>query len=294
MKSRWIVNLVLLLLVAGMGLALKFMPEKPQAQPSTVTLSELNSDTFSQISIEAPAKNPVTLEKRDGRWWLVQPYKARADAMAVERVLSVVRAESVDKFDATDPARYGLDHPALKLKLGAEEFLFGTFNPVSGKQYVGFRNSVYLIESKYSESATTQVVEMLDKNLLAADEQIASFDFSRLEQWEEGGGLRMAMEKDQWVVTRPNTTAKQEELKGWFADSWGTLIAMSVEPYQPDHRKKYPSFEIKLKNGKTLHFDKESESPELILARPDEGLRYHFPQDVGFQILNPPVTATKS
>lgn len=293
MKSRWIVNLVLLLLVAGIGLALKFMPEKPQAKPSTVTLSELNSDAFAQISIEAPAKNPVTLEKHDGRWWLAQPYKARADIAAVERVLSIVRAESVDKFDATDLTRYGLDHPALKLKLDAEEFLFGTFNPVSGKQYVGFRNSVYLIDSKYSESATIQVVEMLDKTLLAADEQIAGFDFSRLEQWEEGGGLRMALEKGQWSVTRPNTTAKQDELKGWFADSWGTLIAMSVEPYQPDHRKKYPSFEIKLQNGKTLHFDKESESPELILARPDEGLRYHFPQDVGFQILNPPVTAAK-
>jgi len=293
MKSRWILNLILLAAVVGIVMALKFMPAKPPAQAPAVTVSDLNSDNFAAISIEAPAKRAVTLEKRDGRWWLVQPYKARADLSAVERIMSIVRAESVDKFDAAELAHYGLDNPALKLKLGMEEFAFGTFNPVSGKQYVGFRNSVYLVDSKYSEAALNQVVELLDKNLLSPDEQIAGFDFSHLEQWEEGGGLRMALNKDQWEVTRPASKANQEELKGWFADSWGTLIAMSVEPYQPDHRAKYPSFKIVLKNGKTLHFDKESESPELILARPDEGLRYHFPQDVGFQILNPPVGVAK-
>ena len=42
-------------------------------------------------------------------------------------------------------------------------------------------------------------------------------------------------------------------------------------------------------SGKTIHFDKLQESPELLLARPDEGLVYHYSNDVGFTMLNPPL-----
>jgi hypothetical protein len=292
MKSRWLINLALLVVVVGVALALYLAPQPKQEQAVAIQVSSLAPAQVSSISIEFPAKKPMELKKRDGRWFLTQPLAVRAGQGAVDQVLSILTATSVDKFDASDPARYGLDHPALVLKLDAETFNFGTYNPVSGKQYVGNRNSVYLVDSKYSEAAAIQVVEMIDKNLLAPDEQIAGFDFSRLEQWEDHG-LKLDLDKGQWKVSRADAKPKQDELNAWFGDSWGTLIAMSVEPYKPDSRSKYPSFEIRLKNGKTLHFDKQSESPELILARPDEGLRYHFPQDVGFQILNPPIGVPK-
>ena len=293
MKSRWLLNLALLVLVAGIALALQYAPKKKSDAPVAVTVSAIDPAAIHHISIEAPAKAPVVLEKRDGYWFLRQPYAAYAGRMEAEQMLSILHADSVDKFDATDPARFGLDHPALKLKLDDEAFDFGTFNPVNHMQYVGYKNSVYLIDSKYAQAATIQVTEMLDKNLLKPGEQIAGFDFSRLEQWEEGGGLKMALENGKWNVTRTGANPKQDELNAWFLDSWGTLIAMSVEPYKPSVKSKYPSFEIKLKNGKTLHFDKQGETPELILARPDEGLIYHFPQDVGLTILNPPVGKPK-
>jgi len=69
--------------------------------------------------------------------------------------------------------------------------------------------------------------------------------------------------------------------------------AQSVEPYTPDRKATYPSFEVKLKDGSKVHFDKLQESPELQLGRPDEGVMYHFPQDVGFNMLNPPVGLPK-
>ena len=35
------------------------------------------------------------------------------------------------------------------------------------------------------------------------------------------------------------------------------------------------------------------ESPELLLGRPDEGLMYHVPPDIGFTLLNPPINLGK-
>jgi len=288
MKSRWLLNLVLLLLVAGVALALYLVPKQKGAAPDKVAVSSVDPASIGKISIEFPAKAAVVLEKQDSRWFLSQPYKARASHEVVGQILSILTATTEEKLPGDDPSRYDLDHPVLKLHLDGEEFVFGTINPLDGRQYVGYHGAVYLLPSSHAEVASTQVVEMLDKHLLGPDEQIAGFDFSRLEQWEPTG-LRLNHDNGQWKVSIAAAKPVQKEIDAWFSENWKDLTALSVEPYQPDARAKYPSFEIKLKNGKTLHLDKLRESPELQLARPDEGLIYHFAQDTGFVILNPAI-----
>ncbi len=81
----------------------------------------------------------------------------------------------------------------------------------------------------------------------------------------------------------------QNEMNEWVDYSWVHTLAKSVELYTPDRKAVYPSFEIKLADGSKVHFDKIQESPDLILARPDEGIMYTFPSDSGFVMLNPPI-----
>jgi hypothetical protein len=75
----------------------------------------------------------------------------------------------------------------------------------------------------------------------------------------------------------------------WLEFSWKQGLAKSIELYTPDRKVTYPSFEVKLKDGQKVHFDKLAEAPDLLLARPDEGVIYHFSNDVGFTMLNPPL-----
>ena len=289
MRSRWLLNLALLLLVAGIVLFLYLRPETEQvASTSEYPVSEVAPAGITKISIEFLAKAPVVLEQDQGNWFLTEPYMARAGKQIVYSILSILNARSPDKFAADDLARYGLDAPMLRLRLDAEEIAFGTYNPVSGLQYIAYKNAVYMITNRYSELAATQVVEMIDKNPLGPIEHIAGFDFSRLEQWEPTG-LRLDQEQGKWQVSIAAAKPKQAELNEWLDEIWKLSPATSVEPYQPDVKTVYPSFEVKLANGKRVHFDKLQESPELLLGRPDEGLLYHFPMDQGFSMLNPPI-----
>lgn len=292
MKSRWLINLGLLVVIAGLTLFLYLNPKKDAPSLNAVKVSELSQADVVRVGIEFPAKNPVVLEKRDGNWFLVQPYAARAGLVPVSKILAILNAESVDKFDASDLARFGLDNPSLRLKLDDKEILFGTYNPVNGQQYIAFGNSVYLVSTQYSDAAATQVVELLDKHLLAPGEEVAGFDFSHLEQWE-ATGLRVERAGSEWKVSIPGAKPVSSEMDDWFGDGWKTLSATSVKPYARDSKAAYPYFEIILKDGKRIHVDKHLESPELILARPDEGIQYHFPSDIGFTLLNPPVGAPK-
>ncbi|MEO1956642.1 MAG: hypothetical protein ABGX03_01770, partial [Methylophilaceae bacterium] len=101
--------------------------------------------------------------------------------------------------------------------------------------------------------------------------------------------LNVDINDGEWKVSIPEVIPTQNDLNEWLEFSWKQNPAKSVNTYTPDRHASYPSLKLKLSNGKTIQFDKMMESPELLLARPDEGLVYHFSNDVGFTMLNPPL-----
>lgn len=305
MKNRWVINVVLLLLVAGLAAFLYFRPKAEVQGLTEFEVSNYKLAEFNQVQLDFPARTQVAFTKESDYWHLAAPFQARADQTSVHRILSIIAAKTTTKitpkngqvFDTEEMAKYGLDQPAIRLHLirdgnNQEEFLFGTFNPVNDEQYVAHRQAVYLLPVTYSEAASTQVIELVDKKPLKAGDKIAGFDFSRLEQWEDIR-LNLDLVEGKWKVSAEKAKPTQNELNEWLDFSWRQATAKSVEQYKPDPRQKYPSFEIKMVDGQKVHFDKMQESPELLLARPDEGLIYHFAPDEGFTMLNPPINLTK-
>jgi Domain of unknown function (DUF4340) len=294
MKKRWLLNLVMLAVVAGLVAFLYLRPKANNDAPSQHEVSNLKLADFTAVKAEFSAKVPTSFEKIDGIWRMTSPYKTRADQMSVQRILAIIAAKSTEKFPATDLAKFGLDKPELKLKLtkatGVEEFSFGTFNSVTEEQYVGYKDAVYLLSGSYAEAATSQPIELIDKTPLTKNEakQIAGFDFSKLEQWQ-ANALNVDVSDGKWKTNDPKAKITQNELNEWLDFSWKQAQAKQVELYVPDHKTPYPSFDIKLKDGKKVHFDKISEAPDLLLGRPDEGIMYHFSNDVGFTMVNPPL-----
>lgn len=293
MKKRWILNLILLSVVASLVAFLYLRPKPEEAKAAAYEVSAYKLAEFNAISVEFPTKAAVTFEKVDGLWKLTAPHKTRADQASVQRILAIVAATSPEKITTNDLEKFGLNNPSVKLKLfrdkdNVEEFLFGTHNPVTDEQYISHRNAVYLVANTYAEAASTQVIELIDKAPLKQTEKVVGFDFSRLEQWE-ASRLNVDIVDGQWKISITNAKPQQNELNEWLDYSWVHNLAKSVDFYTPDRKATYPSFEVKLADGSKVHFDKIQESPELILARPDEGLVYSFPPDSGFVMLNPPL-----
>jgi hypothetical protein len=292
MKSRWLLNLLLLVLVLGLATFIYLRPKEDVVEIKDYEVSTLKLGSINRISIEFPAKAAVVFEKHDGYWYIDKPYRTRADQIMVQKVLSIIAAKSAQRFLAEDIARFGLDQPRLVLKLNDEVFLFGTFNPVSAEQYVSYAGFVYLLPVNYSENAETQITEFIDKNPLRPNEKIAGFDFSNLEQWESSG-LKLDLVDGKWHASIAKAKLNQSELTEWFDAYWRFMSVQSVEPYLANHKAKHPSFEIKLTDGKKVRFEKLQESPEFLIGRPDEGMLYHVPADIGFVLLNPPIELVK-
>ena len=147
-----------------------------------------------------------------------------------------------------------------------------------------------MLPSNYAEAAATQAIELIDKTPLSANEakQISGINFARLEQWEESA-MTVDLADGKWKTNVAKAKITQNEMNEWLDFSWKQALAKQVELYTPDRKITYPSLEVLLKDGKKVHFDKIQESPDLLLGRPDEGILYHFANDVGFTMLNPPL-----
>jgi Domain of unknown function (DUF4340) len=284
----------MLALVAGLVTFLYVRPKAETATENKYEVSQLKLADITSAKVEFPAQAPVSFEKVDGLWRMMAPYKMRADQISVQRILAIVAATSKEKFPTTDLAKYGLDNPQLKLTLigtgTSNTFVFGTYNTVTEEQYVSFKDAIYLLTGSYSEAAKTQPIELVDKAPLAPGEakQIAGFDFAHLEQWQDTR-MNVDIADGKWTTNLAKAKITQNEMNEWLDFSWKQAQAKSVELYTPSHKESYPSLEVKLKDGKKVHFDKISEAPELLLGRPDEGVLYHFANDVGFNMLNPPL-----
>ena len=292
MKSRWLINIGLLLLVLITFFYSWTIFQKEPVESIRFELSKFKLSDFNELKIDFPSRISTHFKIVDNHWRMLSPHKARADELYVYRILSVLATSSLEKLSSDDLSKYGLDQPNLKITfLGnnlKEVFLFGTYNPINEDQYVLYKDNVFLISGGFSETAAFMPTELIEKNPIAKSEKIKSFNFSRLEQWQDSR-LKLNNINNAWNVEGKNLLITQSDVNEWYEMTWKNIPAKSVRPYKMDERIGYKSFDIVLKDNKKLTFYRIEESPELLLFRKDEGLLYHFPSDLGFTMLNPHV-----
>ena len=294
MKNRWLINIILLVIVLSISLFLFLKPSEIK-QKKQFAISAFNLSDFDSIKVDFPSRASVILKKGIESWEMLEPIKGRADQFSVQKIISIVATSSSEKLPSNDLAKYGLDKPIVKLKLIhkglEEEFIFGTYNSVTEDQYLLYKDNVYLISSAYSEVASTQPIELIDKSPLSQSEKIRDFDFSRLEQWQSKR-LKVTHNNNEWTANEGNSL-KQNEMAEWFDMTWVKNPAKSVEKSSIDLRVPHKSFDIHTTDGKKITFIRLQESPETQLYRVDEGLLYRFGSDIGFTMLNPPIEQSK-
>jgi hypothetical protein len=272
-----------------------FLKPSEIKQKKQFAISAFNLSDFDSIKVDFPSRASVILKKGIESWEMLEPIKGRADQFSVQKIISIVATSSSEKLPSNDLAKYGLDKPIVKLKLIhkglEEEFIFGTYNSVTEDQYLLYKDNVYLISSAYSEVASTQPIELIDKSPLSQSEKIRDFDFSRLEQWQSKR-LKVTRNNNEWTANEGNSL-KQNEMAEWFDMTWVKNPAKSVEKSSIDLRVPHKSFDIHTTDGKKITFIRLQESPETQLYRVDEGLLYRFGSDIGFTMLNPPIEQSK-
>ena len=279
MKSRLILNLVLLLALVALALYAYFRPTE-DATPK-ILISALQRDDIDRVRLQRGDKLDIRLEKRHGTWYMSYPYQTRVDPLQVDRLLDIAMATASGEFPAENLSRYGLDPASAMVTLNDQSFAFGNINEVTNEQYLASGQKLYLVRTYLGYSLPNDITKLINRNLLAGHEKPVEFDFG---EWQA-----VRNEKGGWTIQGKSpgdhdVSPSPDELNVW-AMEWQLASALAVTP-----ATKTPPGEqvlIRFSNGDSATFRILSREPDVQLLRVDENMRYQLGADAGKRLLDP-------
>ncbi len=273
MKSRHWLNVALLAAVTVLALFAYF---KPQPSQSEHRLSVLKAAAVQNIRIEIAGSPPLVLERAASDWRVTAPVAARADSFQTQRLLAILDATSKDRLPAAGLARFDLNEPYARVAFDQQTFSFGAVNQMSREQYVLTQDGVYLVPMRYGAALPKSALQLVSKQLFAADEAPVAFEFKE---------FSLAQQDGKWVASPAAADLSQDDINRWI-DEWRLATALAVQA--ADHRKPLTTIKVKLGSGRDLTLAVLQREPDLTLARSDQPFQYQFAGETAKRLLAPP------
>lgn len=276
MKRNLWINVALLTAVAALALFAYLKPHQSQPEHRLSTLKTADART---IKIEIAGSAPIALERAAAEWRLSAPFAARADDFQSQRLLEILDAASKDRFPAAGLARFDLNEPNARLTINQQAFSFGAVNPMSREQYVLTQDGIYLIALRYGAALPKNALQLVNRQLFAAEEAPAALEFQE---------FRLAQQDGKWVMSPAIADSSQDDINRWI-DEWRLATALAVLPMS--NRKPLATIKARLRSGNDVTLTVLQREPELVLARSDQQFEYQFSAGVAQRLLAPPTVA---
>jgi hypothetical protein len=279
MKKNTLINLALLLVVVALALVATYEPgiDKPAEKPLLV---KLERDKVNHIQIQRDGQKTVELKRNaKGKWQLLQPTRIAASDFRIDSLLRITDTKSLGTFaaDKEKLADYQLDRPKVTLTLNdTTKILFGTSTPLDHRRYVLFNNKVHLISDALYYHLIGDWPTFVRKKPLPDGASIESLKTPE---------LALLWQDKRWHLDpKPEKYSADQVTR--LLDNWKLASAIQVKVY--DGRQGDP-VTLQLKgDDQPLTLLVTARKPDLVLARPDLGIEYHFPEESAGQMLTLP------
>ena len=168
MAGRWAVNLLLVLVLLGLGLVIR--DELARADREQ-TLAGIAAADVRLLVVEREGEPTIRIERVGDGWRMLEPMQVDADPERIGRLLSVVEAPVARSLPAQPAAlaELGLSPPRLILKLDTLELVFGGLDPLGQRRYVETGGLVHLIDDRFHHLLIAPPIDFVAKTPLPAD-----------------------------------------------------------------------------------------------------------------------------
>ena len=245
-KKRLLINFIMLGGIAALAAAVWFSPD--QEEPKT-HISNIKKNDISKIVIKSRGKETVILVKQDGGWLMTEPLVTYTKHTQINGILNLLTAESEKQIPITEinPAEFGLTQPAGIVQYNEHTFIFGENDPVEGKRYVQFGETLHILPDVHLPLALASQFDFYDFELLPdfINSKVVSYqlpDFT-ISKAENGG----------WKIEPEDPELTADLIQQWV-NQWTYSQAAKIQ-HTPDlDTTEAPKFIVTLNNGKILQF----------------------------------------
>ena len=168
-------NLILLGMAGLLGLAVYWQVGKETAgfEPP---LSDLNPARIQRVTAGCHVCSERRFERREGHWWMLEPYALPADDELVKRLIKIAASpvrsrRPLQEFDA---GKIGLEPPLMHLQLNDQLFDIGVTDALLGDRFVRDGDIVAMVPDRFSPFLVAAPESELDRHLLPRGSGLAS------------------------------------------------------------------------------------------------------------------------
>jgi hypothetical protein len=278
-KSRLLLNVVLLVALLGLGLFAYF--HSADENQSEIRITQLSRDQIDRVRIKRDNAADTEMEKQNGNWHMLRPYNTRVEQLQIDRLLDIASATASEQLAHENLARYGLDPARLTVTLNDQAFTFGNINEVTNEQYLGTGNSVYLVRTYFGYGIPVDVTKLISHKIFGNDETPVAFDFG---DWQAVKGDNGGWSIQGKSVPDSDDALSADTLNQWVAE-WQLASSLSAVPYEGPARGK--RIVIQFSNGNSAEIRILARDPDVQLLRVGENMRYQFGAGAGGRLLDP-------
>ena len=275
MSKRWLINYLLLTLIIIFTWIGTRYPVREDQKIDRASITGLEAQAIRDIRIET-ADHRIALQKLDDRWMLTEPVRWYANNISSQRIASMaeLKPDSSLPRQQIDLGELGLAIPKAVVTLNDKKVLFGDTNQIGNRRYLLVEPNVYLYNDSFYPFINQGLPVFIDSRLLPPAEALqqlksSSFTLSRL--------------GDSWDSSDP---AHTPGALGELISNWQDKQANRVKPFK-DGAMPLKKFTAVLVDDRQIEFFVMSIQPEIIIARPDLGLQYHFAEFHYYGLLEP-------
>ncbi|HHH45095.1 MAG TPA: DUF4340 domain-containing protein [Gammaproteobacteria bacterium] len=266
MKSRWIVNLLLLVAIVILGLVTYYQPgvEQP-AERAAIT--PLKKAQVHRIHINRPIRDDLVLVKSDnGNWQIEHTPRLPADRLQMNALLRLAEQPAVRSYPASELEldQLQLDPPYATVILNDTAVEFGNLEPIEGLRYVRVADQVHLIPDNYLQLIELSYTQFVRRALFAKGARI---DAIRLP------GLSLRKEDGKWAID-PEQDVSADDLQA-FVERWQNASSINTRAADPLDNPEIINITLANHAGE-IEFAIAARKPELILVRRDLGIQYRM------------------
>jgi hypothetical protein len=273
--NRARLNLVLLAVAAGLGVAVFFAQKEGPAGPP---LTPLKPDAVARIALEHPGAPAIRLEKRDSQWHLTEPVQAEADIFEVNGILGLADRETRLKLEGGALKDFGLEPPNYTVTLNDRAVGFGGVEPLEFRRYVKTADGAFLVEDPPGAALDADYADLVAKDLLPSG--------SEPERIEVPGLVLARDAEGKWAATPAGPKATADAMQK-LADGWKGARSMWNELAR-DARISGDKVKVTLKGGATREFTIAARDPQFRLHRADLGVTFVLSKALADELLTLP------
>jgi len=279
MAARNLLNLALVAIAIILGLLVYFKPGlEPEPAPQRLT-TLLDPEEAIGIHIERITRDPLSFIKRDGHWYLTAGERELpASDFQLQDLLHLLETTSTRRYaaESVDLKAIGLEPPQATVTINDVKFLFGNTETLENNRYALVDKTVHLIDDRYQHLVNADWTNFVERKLVPADKIIRTLQLPEM--------TLTFTDRNQWQLSpaRPDVSADAVQQ---LADHWKNASALYARRYDGSASDETITLELS-DMPEPLTFKVIAHSPELILARPDWGIQYHFSGEMEENLLS--------